>query len=123
MPTDPLVDEEFMLSALTNTKVGAPTVARMQTGAMLLLIDAYDRKTTRNEFAIIANTVMMFYASAAKLWLMGNIRERADEGSLDIEMMEGAVEGLIDVCGRGMGDCRELAELLAQCPLKADKIN
>lgn len=122
MPADPVVDEEFMIEALS-TKVSPQTIARLQTGAMLLLIDAYDRKTTRGEFAQIADAAMKAYAQAAKLWLMTNIKYASDEGFLDKEQVLEAQCALIASVADMTGNARDLACLLKQCPLKEDKVH
>jgi len=122
MPADPVVDEEFMVEALS-TEVSPQTIARLQTGAMLLLIDAYDRKTTRGEFAQIADAAVKAYSQAAKLWLMTNIKAACDEGYLDPAHVLEAQCALIASVADMTGNARQLACLLKQCPLKEDKVH
>jgi uncharacterized protein YaeQ len=122
MPADPLVDEEFMVEALS-TKVSPQTIARLQTGAMMLLIDAYDRQTTRYEFAQIADVAVKAYAQSAKLWLMTNIKEASDGGYLDADQVDEAQIALIADVADKTHAARDLACLLKQCPLKEDKVH
>lgn len=122
MPADPLIDEEFMVEALAVT-VSPQTIARLQTGAMLLLIDAYDRKTTRMEFAQIADCAVKTYAQAAKLWLMSSIKEASDQGYLDAPHVDEAYEALIYSVTDMTHNAHELATILKQCPLKEDKVH
>jgi hypothetical protein len=122
MGCDPLIDEEFMVEALS-TKVSPQTIARLQTGAMLLLIDAYDRKTTRGEFAQIADCAVKAYAQAAKLWLMTNIKESDDGGFLTTDAIGEAQCALIASVADLTNNARDLACLLKQCPIKEDKVH
>lgn len=122
MAADPIVDEEFMIEALS-TKVSPQTIARLQIGAMLLLVDAYDRKTTRMEFAQIADAAVKAYAQTAKLWLMTNIKEASDGGFLDADHIDEAQVALIAHVADLTHTARELACLLKQCPLKDDKVH
>jgi ABC-type transporter Mla MlaB component len=122
MPADPLVDEEFMVEALS-TKVSPQTIARLQTGAMMLLIDAYDRKTTRMEFAQIADAAVKAYGQTAKLWLLTNIKEASDSGYLDADHIDEAQVALIAHVADLTHAARDLALLLKQCPLKEDKVH
>lgn len=122
MPADPIIDEEFMVEALS-AQVSPATIARLQTGAMMLLIDAYDRKTTRMEFAQIADAAVKAYAQTAKLWLMTNIREACDSGYLDAAHVDEATCALIANVADKINDAREIALILKQCPLKEDKVH
>jgi uncharacterized protein YaeQ len=86
-------------------------------------LPAYDRQTTRYEFAQIADVAVKAYAQSAKLWLMTNIKEASDGGYLDADQVDEAQIALIADVADKTHAARDLARLLKQCPRKEDKVH
>lgn len=124
--TSPIIDEAVMMDALKMPSEDelAVTAKRLRAGASLLLLDAFDRDVTRDQFlaALGAATALMDAVGKHEMLLSVKTFEKNNPvvTKADIEVALSSVKQLIEV---GVDQCTKMAELLRQCPLTEDKVH
>ena len=120
--SDPVLDEQYIIELL-RCPVKAETVTMLQGGAVQALIDLYDRKVTREEFANLASPCLALYGQTAKLWLLANIEGVFDSGDLDKDRFVKAREGLENLVRKQAETVIEIVKRLQTCPTSQDKVH
>lgn len=123
----PIINEDFMLLALKPVETVEPVgevVARLHRGAAMLIIDAYDRKATRDQMiaAIVAGVELTDVVS--RHIMLHNIK-RFDElqGGVSKVDIEVAVDKTTKLIAHAVEQCAKMAALLKECPLDEDSVN
>jgi hypothetical protein len=96
----------------------------LQTGAFMLIIDAYDRKATRDAMLTAVSAAGTLLTELGKLFMIEQVRAAADiaEG-VPLTAIEVARQELLKHIQRATKDALSMAALLKQCPNDEDKVN
>lgn len=119
---DPVLDEQNIV-ALLRCPIKAETVGRLQAGAVQAMIDLYDRKVTREEFINAIAPCITLYGSAAKIWILDNVRVSHEDGQLDAATFDQAMNGLADLTRKQAEIVVEMVKRLIQCPTSQDHVH
>jgi len=120
--SDPVLDEENIIDLL-RCPVKAATVGRLQAGAVQAMIDLYDRKVTREEFINALAPCITLYGSAAKIWMLANVRAVHEDGDLDTAKFDHAMSALEDLTRKQSETVVEVVKRLIQCPTSQDPVH
>lgn len=124
--TSPVIDEDVMMQALQMPGADelAVTANRLRAGANLLLLDAFDRGVTRDQFLAALGASSSLIDAVSKHEMMTSVkgfeREKGSVTKVDIEVALTSVRQLIEV---GVDQCTKMAGLLRQCPLNEDRVH
>ena len=121
--SDPIFDEEAIITALDVNDIDETLVARIQYGATMALVDAYDRKATHQNFVQIAQACLGLYGYAGKLQVVASVRNAYRNGMLNDENLAVSVENAKTLAEHSRQDVLAIARLLKQCPLSTDKVH
>lgn len=119
---DPYFDEQVIIDLLS-APCNVDNVMQLQTGAVQAMMDLYDRGCTREEYADALSKVIGVYAQASKLWMLHNIENVFDEGSLSKSKFVDADKKMCDLLRTQSTLVIELMKRLQQCPTSKDKIH
>lgn len=119
---DPVLDEEMIISFLRVPK-SCEYVNSLQSGCMQALADLYDRKVTRDEFVQGAAVCVAAYAQCSKLWMLNNVREVFEDGTLTAEKFKDADERMAQILRKHTEVVVELVKRLQECPTSKDPVN
>jgi uncharacterized membrane protein len=96
----------------------------LQTGAFMLIMDAYDRKATRDMMITALSAATNLLTELGKLYMIEHVRNAADTiGGVSPTQIEDARQGLIKQIHQTTRDAIAMADLLKQCPNDEDKVN
>jgi hypothetical protein len=126
MMTSPVIDEEIMIDLLKPVpadQIGQNAV-RLRTGATLLLLDAFDRKVTRDQFIAAMGSVVEIIDMLGRYEAFSNVKEfEADKGRVTKVDIEVAIAGTVEKIAVHTEQCAKMAELVHQCALNEDKVH
>lgn len=120
---DPLIDEAYMLEMLDTHPPAKDDVERLCAGAMMLLIDAFDRKVTRNNFAYAMDIAIKLHSYASQLAAIRNMQAALANGKLTDDVLKRSEQqcaALVAACTAG---ATKIATALTECPLSVDKVH
>jgi hypothetical protein len=126
MMSTPVIDEDVMLQALQmpGAEELSVTAVRLRTGASMLILDAFDRKVTRDQFIAALGAAVSLIDAVSRHEMMVSVKrfEQDKRGvtNADIEVALGSIKQMIEV---GVDQCTKMAGLLCQCPLNEDKLH
>ncbi len=126
--TDPVMHEESLLDTLDCT-CGTDNTQRLQAGALMGLINGFDRKLTRDAFIAIAGAALALHTQMAKMYLLRSVRE-----SFRLHAMSDREDGFETALRSSMGDIfsaaqeahnemRHLTKMVTECPTTQDKVH
>ena len=123
MPS-PKLDENMMIEALKQP-ASFDSLRALQTGAFMLIVDAYDRKATRDQMIAAISTSTTLLTELGKLFLIEQVHAAADPvaGGVTMVSIQEAREALAATVARATKDALKMANLLKQCPNDEDKVN
>lgn len=122
MPS-PKLDEEVMRAALAE-KPCMENLRTLQSGAFMLILDAYDRKATRQMMITAVSAATNLLADLGKLFAIEQVRAACDGiDGVSLVQVEDARSGLIKSLQQSTRDAIVMADLLKQCPNDEDRIN
>lgn len=124
--TSPVVDEDVMVQCLTMPEAAEVTdsVTRIRTGATMLIVDAFDRKVTRDQFLAAIGAAVHLIDAVGKHEMMANVKSFKDaKGEVTNVDIEVALQSILQNIEMGTEQCTKMAGLLKQCPLTEDKIH
>jgi hypothetical protein len=113
----------MMVEALTAPPT-LESLRALQTGAFMLIIDAYDRKATRDQMLTAVSAAGTLLTELGKLFMIEQIFAVADiaEGVTRTQIEE-ARQALLKNMQHATRDALSMANLLKQCPNDEDKVN
>lgn len=121
--TTPLIDERALLKLLDCTATYA-NIERLQQGAIMALIDCYDREITREAFVLAARTTANMIDALARLALLHNVKQFAEKHGkaepADIALAQKGVNEMLEEANKAT---IEMVELMRQCPLDEDRVH
>lgn len=124
--TSPVIDEEVMLEALQKTAPEqlSQNTMRLRTGAAMLLLDAYDRKITRDQFIAALGAAHELTDMLGRYEIMLNVKKYDQEkGAITKVDIETTLKKVADKIGVLTTQCSEMAELVHQCPTDEDRVH
>lgn len=74
MSDDPVMHEPTLLQML-DCACGVDNTSRLQAGAMMSVVDAFDRRITRESFLKLMLAAFALHTQTAKLYMLGEVRE------------------------------------------------
>jgi hypothetical protein len=119
---DPVLDEQWIIQLL-NCSPSTENLARIQQGAVQALMDVYDRKVTRSEFADAASPCLALFGQCSKLWVLGNIEDAFNKGGVNQASFDHAREGIQAVLGKQIEHVVGIVKRLQECPTSEDKVH
>jgi len=119
---DPVLDEE-LIANLVETKPSPDAVMRLLAGATMLLVDSYDRKTTRDEFLNIAHVALALHSYASQYGNTANMQAMAGRGKLDDAVFKQTMDNVTDLVEYYAAAAAKYARRLQECPRSKDKIH
>lgn len=120
--TDPVLHEPTIMDTLDCTPV-AENTSRLQAAALLSLIDAYDRKLTRENFVTLAEAALSLHTQVGKLYMIDSVRENSLLGALDDNMLDRAVNGVRHMTVSAHTELFKLMRRVVACPTSDDKVH
>jgi hypothetical protein len=122
MSGEPLIDENATLLMLRQP-VTMDTLPYIQSAALQVLVDLYDRKVTRENFGLYAGRCVGLYATLAKLAVLANTRYFLDQDKLTAENIDASAEKLIEASTKMTSQVEKTLALLMECPTPQDPVN
>lgn len=117
--TSPVIDENVMMQALKSE--GGNDI---RTGATMLLLDAFDRKITRDQFIAALGAVVSLIDGVGKQEMMINVKEFfQNKGSVTAADIEVAMHSCQQIIEANVDQCVKMADLFHQMPLNEDKVH
>ncbi len=120
---DTTINEAKMLELLRTGDI-AKNAQALQTGAYLMLLDAYDRRLSHENLKAYIAQALRLYDATGRLSVMSNMREfKASTGAItdaDLMSAEQTAVGLVKQCA---AECIKLADLLPQMAGAEDPIS
>ena len=120
--TDPVLHEPTIMDTL-DCSCEADNAARLQAGALLSLVDAYDRKLEREAFVVLAGAALTLHTQIGKLYMMSSVVHNFHSGVLDSEMMTRAVSGITAMTQQAQTELIGLMKKVVACPTTQDKVH
>ncbi len=127
--TDPIIHEPTLLDHLDCT-VGYDNVSRLQAASLMSLINAYDRKLTRDNFISLAERAMAMHSQMAKLFLMTGVCEHhrinatREDGAEDFTLaLVRTHHDILNTATEVHTDLRRLVKMVTECPTTQDKVH
>jgi hypothetical protein len=119
---DPHIDEDLMVDLIA-TNLAPDTVRRLMAGAIMLLLDAYDRKVTRDNFCQIASGAVALHSYAAQYGCIVLARALSRSGDLTEQKLTDSVETLRRLTEDGAEASIIHARNLRECPWSDDAVH
>lgn len=118
--TSPILDEAVIIDALEH----CDNEMKHGSGLLMLLVDAYDREITRDQFIASVSSAISCADNIGRHSLVCGIKKFLIANSYTISPadIETAVAQTSDLLKRSTADCLKMARLLAQCPTDEDRI-
>jgi hypothetical protein len=120
--TSALINEEMMVKALSCT-ARADNETQLATGSLMMLLDAFDRKVTRDQFVAAATAAMTCLDNIGRLCMITAVSDyvRAN-GGLTLVDIEVARDSATKLLTSSTGQVLKMAQLLTQLPEDGDRI-
>jgi hypothetical protein len=119
---DPFLNEQNILAAL-DVPASVGTVDRLQTAAMLAIVDGFDRKIQRDPFILLTASGLGLHTNMGRLHLINRVIELHKTQKLTPEKLTEADIELLAVCEAERIGLLNKSRLVSQCPLSTDKIS
>lgn len=117
---DPQLSEEIIMDALG--AIASPVSAeRLENGAVLAIVDCFDRRINRDPFITAVTNACMLHDSLGRLHFANAMMLMWKQEKLSIEELEKAVKRLTERAEDSRNRLIKEMELVVQCPLEADK--
>lgn len=120
--TDPVLHEPTIMDTL-DCRCNADNAARLQAGALMSLVDAYDRKLTRESFVVLAGAALAMHTQAGKLFMIASVEDNHRVGVLDELMLTRAVHGVTGLTEKAHTELIGLMEKITMCPTSEHKVH
>lgn len=115
-----------MLSALASTASHTElreNTRRLQAGASMLLVDAFDRKVTRDQFIACVSAALGLADALGHYDMMHAVKSYAEaEGTVSAADVEITMQELLGKVQQYTRECENFGKLLVQCPNNEDRV-
>jgi hypothetical protein len=122
MPGDPYINEAGCIQMLQQ-EITPEFLPYHQNAALQVVMDLYDRKVTREEFARNAGVAISFYATLAKLYVVEQTRDMSAAGTLTLDAIDTSATKLTEIAAGKAVQLARFMELLSQCPWSEDAVH
>lgn len=106
--------------------VAFETIGPLQSGAMMAIVDCYDRKVERDFFAGLGASALALHTAMGRLHTISVIKQMTKEDAFkeDPEReIDIAIKSLVDHATLRQKELQSMCRLLVQCPNSEDAIN
>lgn len=118
---DPIIDEEVIIECLTQDE----SETQHQSGALMTLIDAWDRDITRDQFIALASAAVTCFDNIGRHSMMHAVKKFLKDKNYDIAPAD--VETTLVTTGNMLktstGDVRKMARLISMMARAEDAIH
>ena len=122
--SSPIIDEKLMTQCFAPLFGDNDNASRLTTGAALLLVDAFDRHMTRDQFrATVTSAVNLIDAVGSIRAITGTKNAMLENGGITMADIEVTLARLIGDIKLHAGACSRVAELLVECPNDEDMVH
>ena len=123
--TSPLLDEDAIIATLDLLPANNEAEAnRVATGALMLIIDAVDRKATRQQLLVAVGSALELVDALGRHQTVHRLVAHIQEaGPITAADMAGAEQSVAELVRTKGNECIKMARLLKQCPLNEDKVH
>jgi len=122
--TTPVIDEELMLKMLAELPAAQAGTARLRTGGAMLLLDAFDRDVTRDQFLAAVGATVSLLDMLGRYEMLNNVKAhytaKGEVTRVDLEVALADIEKQLQGY---TAQCTQMAKLLRECPLDEDKVH
>lgn len=122
--TSSILNEDLILEYLKPKEINDEALLRLNGAARMLLIDAFDRKVTRDQFIAVIETAGQLAHAVSRRMMMQGVRDFANEhGAVTRLVIEQTIDHLdkqMDAFGK---QGAQVVQLLKQCPEDGDRIH
>lgn len=108
---------------LLDCRTEAANATRLQTAAMMCVVDAYDRKLQREHFALLVDAAMALHTQVGKMFMMVSVQDNYRQGNLDGGVIDRAVKGIEGLTLKAHDDLIGLMGKVVSCPTSQDKVH
>lgn len=119
---DPLINEPLCLMMLQQ-EINDETMPYMQNAALQVIMDLWDRKVTREEFAKSCGVAIMLHSTIAKLYVIAQTRELTVTEKLTLETIDTSTARLTEFATDKRVALGAIMERLMQCPTSEDSVH
>jgi hypothetical protein len=120
---DPIIDEDMVCAALDVTP-NRENARQVQSGAFMLVVDAFDRKVTRDQFIATIGAATSLIDAVARVSLMVNVKNHlSNHGMVTTADVETAAHGCMELARQANVECQKMASLIKKCALAEDPIH
>lgn len=120
--TSTIINEDQMLANLS-VEASAANLQQLQTGACMVLLDAYDRKLTREQAEVYIRHSLHLFDVAGRFHAFNNAmahyKETGAVTEVDLLQALAGCEGLVK---KAVAEIIKLAHLLPECPDDKDTV-
>lgn len=120
--TDPVLEEDDILRLL-RAPVTVQNLEYLQAGAAQGMIAMYDRKGTRENFALHASDCLALYSSIGKLYMLRSMADLFADGRLSKETIDKGLNDLAELIKAQAMSVSATIEKVKMCPTSADAIH
>lgn len=121
-PSDPQMYEPQLLDVLS-VPAGVLTVERLQSGALMSVVDAFDRRIMRYPFIDLVQAAMVLNNQLGRLTLVAAIAEEVKNKTVTPEKLAEAIVGLTERAEIQRLKVLKLMQLVAACPTSEDNVH
>lgn len=124
-----MIDEQHILDTLgadaktPDAETAAQRNTRLQVGAILALVDAYDRKLTRDQFIIVASLALTIHTTSGKGAMLQSTHELFRTEELTEASFLTAATAIDGVLKTKTNELCEIVKRMAMCPVPGDKVH
>jgi hypothetical protein len=118
---DPIIDEDVIIACLTQTE----SETQHGSGALMALIDAWDRDITRDQFVALASAVVTCCDNIGRHSMIHAVKMFLKKNDYDIAPadVEITIKTTGDMLKISTGDVRKMARLMAQMAKAEDAVH
>lgn len=119
---DPIFSEATILNML-DAPASLAAVEPLRTGAILALVNGFDRKIQRDPFSLLVSSAVELHTNLGHLVLLDRMNTLNRQQQLTAEKFNEALINTIATCETGRLSLLHQMKLIAQCPTSYDKIS
>lgn len=119
---DPQLNEAMILDIL-DVPVSLEMAERLQSGALMSVLDAYDRKILRDPFTDIVAAALTLNQQLGRASLAQAVHNLIKSDGLTEEKVTATIKHYLERAEEQKAKIIKIMELVVQCPKKGDTIN
>jgi hypothetical protein len=112
-----------MILECLEVPVKTENIGAIQSGAIMAIVDAFDRQIERNHFVMLCDYAMTLHGALGRMYTLLSMRQLAVSEDLNTGTIDHAVERLTEHAVMKQVQLRELMGKVAQCPTANDPVS